>query len=451
MSRRNRTDVIAAIATASGRGGIGVVRVSGPAAGVDAVIAGVVGRALPARRAVYADFRDAQGGVLDSGLALYFAPPHTYTGEPVLELQGHGGPVVLRLVLARCLDLGARPAEPGEFTYRAYLNGRLDLAQAESVADMINAQTAYAARSAQRSLSGEFSHKIQELVSELIGIRAELESGLDFPEENLDLGGGFQERIRSLLGRVEAITAASRMGSLLREGSQVVLAGPPNVGKSSLLNRLSGEEAAIVTDIPGTTRDSISRTLDLDGLPVHIVDTAGLRETQDVVEQIGVARTQAAMRTADAVLWISDITEPAHDTAAHPGSQGMPTAPVTLNIFNKIDLQGQTPRVTDDGGQTTVWISARTGAGLDLLRQVLKTKLGWEGQSGGEGIFLARTRHLEALVEGRQHLMAALAQDAPELMAEELRLTQHALSSITGEFSADDLLGEIFSRFCIGK
>ncbi len=435
---------IAAIATAPGRGGVGIVRVSG--ADVTVFATRMLG-CLPApRQATYTRFMAADGSTLDEGIALYFAAPHSFTGEHVLELQGHGGPVVLNLILQRCLELGARLAEPGEFTRRAYLNGKLDLAQAESVADLIDAASSEAARSAMRSLSGAFSVRITELVEKLTRLRMLVEATLDFPEEEIDF-----LRDADAFGRLDAIDASLRsvraqakQGALLRDGLTVVLIGQPNVGKSSLLNQLAGFEAAIVTDVAGTTRDTVREAIQIEGVPLHVIDTAGLRETQDAVEQLGIARTWAAVEKADVALLLVD--------AAH-GLGPQETAIVErlpdvarLTIHNKIDVTGEAARVTGE----QIWLSARTGAGVDLLRQKLLDAAGW--QAAGEGTFIARTRHLEALGRAASHLAAArTSAEQLELFAEELRLAQAALSEITGEFTADDLLGEIFSSFCIGK
>lgn len=442
-------DIIAAIATAPGRSGIGVIRVSGARLG--AMIECIVGKPLPPRRAVLAQFRDVNREPIDQGIALYFPAPHSYTGEDVLELQAHGGPVVLQILLNRCLDLGARIAEPGEFTRRAFLNDKLDLAQAESVIDLIEAATAQAARCAIRSLQGGFSNTIQELIDSLVGLRSWVEATLDFPEEEIDFlkESKVEERLRATQRRLDAVLEASRQGSLLREGIHVVLAGQPNVGKSSLLNRMAGEEVAIVTEIPGTTRDAIRQGIDIGGVPVHIIDTAGLRESRDAVEKIGIARTWAAIEKADLVLLLIDAAR--GETAADREILGrLPRALRCIRIMNKIDLVPRTAAVERPAGTVTVWLSAKTGEGIDLLRAVLLEAIGWRGTA--EGLFLARARHLEALQRASRHLRQAAGQGSHlDLLAEELRLAQEALASITGEYTADDLLGEIFSRFCIGK
>lgn len=442
-------DTIAAIATAPGRSGIGVIRISGPQ--LAHMIERIVGKPVPPRRAMLAQFRDAQGVTIDHGIALYFPAPHSYTGEDVLELQGHGGPVVLQLLLERCLELGARVAAPGEFTRRAFLNDKLDLAQAESVVDLIDATTAQAARCAVRSLSGEFSSKIQDVRDDLVGLRTLVEATLDFPEEEIDFlkQSDAQERLRRTQERLDAVLEASRQGSLLREGMHIVLAGQPNVGKSSLLNRMAGEELAIVTDIPGTTRDAIRQVIDLEGVPVHIIDTAGLRESRDLVEKIGIGRTWAAIEKADLVLLLIDARQ-GETGADQQILDRLPKSLRCLRVMNKIDLLPRAPAVERHGSATVVWLSAKTGEGVDLLRTALLEAVGWH--STGESVFLARKRHLEALQRARRHLQQATERRRQlELLAEELRLAQEALAMITGEFTADDLLGEIFSRFCIGK
>lgn len=435
---------IAAIATAPGRGGVGVVRVSG--ADITPFAMGLLGRLPTARQATFARFRAADGATLDEGIALYFAAPHSFTGEQVLELQGHGGPVVLNLILQRCLELGARLAEPGEFTQRAYLNGKLDLAQAEAVADLIDAASNEAARSAARSLAGAFSARVAELVEGLTRLRMLVEATLDFPEEEIDFlrDADAFGRLDAIDGKLQAVRAQAKQGALLREGLTVVLIGQPNVGKSSLLNRLAGFEAAIVTEIAGTTRDTVREAIQIRGVPLHIIDTAGLRDTDDPVEQLGIARTWAAVEKADVALLLVD--------AAHgPGDredvilQRLPQM-ARLTIHNKIDVTSEAPRAAGD----EVWLSAKTGAGVDLLRDKLLESAGW--QAAGEGTFIARARHLEALGRAAGHLAAARgAASQLELFAEELRLAQAALSEITGEFTADDLLDEIFGKFCIGK
>lgn len=443
------SDIIAAVSTAPGRGGIGVVRISGPR--LENLLRGIVSRPLAPRRATLADFVDARGLAIDQGIAVYFPAPHSYTGEDVLELHGHGGPVVLQLLLKRCLELGARPAQPGEFTRRAYLNDKIDLAQAESVADLIDASTAEAARSAVRSMQGAFSQRIDELLQGLIELRALVEAALDFPDEDVEFirqadGAG---RLAGLQAKLREVMSASQQGSLLREGLRVVLAGRPNVGKSSLLNRLAGEEIAIVTDIPGTTRDAVRQSVSIEGVPVHIIDTAGLRPATDPVEKLGVARTWAAIEHADLVLLLLDATQ-GEIAADREIMRDLPAGLPRVAVMNKIDLVPHAPALKQGGGGYTVWLSAKTGEGVEFLRRALLESVGWK--QGAEGLFMARERHLHALQLAQQHLEQASREMATlEFLAEELRLSQQALGSITGEFTPDDLLGEIFKRFCIGK
>ena len=441
------SDTIAAIATAPGRSGIGIVRVSGP--GVRGIITQIASRPVAPRRAVFTEFIDAAGIAMDSGIALFYPAPGSYTGEDVLELQGHGGPVVLGLLLDRCVSLGARVAEPGEFTRRAFLNGRMDLAQAEAVIDLIDAATGSAARSAMRSVSGEFSSKIHILESELRDSRVLVEATLDFPEEDVDEvhRDELRGRLEDLSRKLDGLLQVASQGSLLREGVHIVLAGLPNAGKSSLLNRLAGQELAIVTEIPGTTRDTIREVVDLGGVPAHIIDTAGLRSPRDPVEAIGVSRARAAAEKADFVLWIVDAAIPAAESA--PEAQ-LPEGIPKVRVMNKIDLIGRSAGVEKHGTETVVWVSAKTGAGIDELREALLQQLGWHGT--GEEVFLARARHLESLRTARERVGRACEQLAHlELLAEELRLANDALGAIVGRTTPDQLLGEIFSRFCIGK
>lgn len=442
-------DTIAAIATAPGRAGIGIVRVSGTHLATFAHA--VTGRRLEPRQAALVAFDDAEGEAIDRGIALYFQAPRSYTGEDVLELQGHGGPVVLRRLLQRCIELGARLAEPGEFTQRAFLNGKMDLVQAESVIDLIEASTAQAAKSAMRSLEGVFSSAIQTLTTQLIALRALLEASLDFPEDEIDAldRRRVEERLAALRLALDAVFEAARQGSLLRDGIHVVLAGAPNVGKSSLLNRLAGEELAIVTDIPGTTRDPVRQAIDVAGVPVHIVDTAGLREPKDPVERIGIDRAWAAIRKADVLLHIVDARGGTTDAGDQAALDQLPRHLSTITVLNKIDLAGVDPAVEQTATGSSVWLSAKTGAGVELLRQTLLTVAGWHPE--GEGVYLARERHIRALAVARKALASAATHQPPEILAEHLRLAHDALKSITGEFSADELLGEIFQRFCIGK
>jgi tRNA modification GTPase len=452
-------DTIAAIATPPGRGGIGIVRVSGPA--VPALIAGIVGHDLEPRRATLTVFRGGEGVSLDQGVALHFPAPHSYTGESVLELQGHGGPAVLRLVLARCLALGARLAEPGEFTKRAFLNGKLDLAQAESVADLIEAATATAARAAARSLSGDFSREVRALTDALIELRMFTEATLDFPEEDIEFvrAAGAQGKLAAIRARLARVAARARQGALLRDGLAVVLVGVPNVGKSSLLNHLAGDDVAIVTPIPGTTRDTVERDIEIRGIPLRVVDTAGLRPTDDPIETLGIERTWAAVATADLALVIIDARTPETPAADAAILDGLPNALPRIIVHNKIDLAGEHARVEvreEEGASARrhVFLSAKTGEGIDLLRHEILAQAG--AHEDMEGAFLARERHLVALRDAERSLAAAAnhltaSPAALELFAEELRGAQTALGAITGEFTSDDLLGAIFSRFCIGK
>ncbi len=443
-----KPDTIAAIATAPGRGGIGVVRISGR--GLAALAVAVLGKAPAPRCATYSSFLDAQDRVIDQGLALFFPAPHSYTGEDILELQGHGGAAVLQLVLQRCLELGARLAQPGEFTRRAFLNDKIDLAQAESVADLIDATTSQAARSAMRSLQGDFSRAIHQLVDRLIRLRMLVEAMLDFPEEGIG-APDFALRdaqLGALREELEKILGLARQGSLLREGAHIVLAGQPNVGKSSLLNRLSGEDVALVSEIPGTTRDVIRQAIQVGGVPLHIVDTAGLHESRDAVEQMGIERTRNVLQKADAILILLDASH-GMDAGDRKILHELPSGIPRLHVFNKIDLLDQVARVEEREGECHIYLSAKTGAGLELLRDKLLALVGWHQEAG---VFMARERHVRALLAAREHLQHATGEAGrAEILAEELRLAQESLNSITGEFTADDLLGEIFSRFCIGK
>lgn len=442
-------DTIAAIATAPGRGGIGVVRISGP--NLSDLVARLGGKAQQARFAQFARFRDGSGGLIDEGLLLYFPAPHSFTGEDVIELQGHGGPVVMQLLLARCVELGARLAEPGEFTRRAFLNGKLDLAQAESVADLIEASTAAAARSAVRSLTGSFSKEVHGLRDRLVDLRMLVEATLDFPDEDVDflVEARAFERVEAIAGELSAILDRARQGSLLRSGLHVVLVGRPNVGKSSLLNSLAGIDRAIVTDIAGTTRDALRETIQIEGIPLHITDTAGLRETSDEVEKIGIARTWQEIERADVIVRLVDVRAGLTDADAEIDAR-LPAGVERITVFNKVDLLERQPeRVEADGG-VSLYLSAKAGQGVDLLRAELLRIAGWHRH--GEDLILARERHLIALREALARVQAALLnRHALELMAEELRLAQDAVNEITGEFTPDDLLGVIFSRFCIGK
>ncbi|AOY00931.1 tRNA uridine-5-carboxymethylaminomethyl(34) synthesis GTPase MnmE [Jeongeupia sp. USM3] len=442
-------ELIAAVATAPGRGGVGVIRLSGP--GLPALTQALIGRPLTARHAHFARFRAADGSVLDEGIALWFPGPNSFTGEDVLELQGHGGPVVLQMLLKRCIALGARHAEAGEFSKRAFLNGKLDLAQAEAVADLIDAQSEAAARSALKSLDGAFSREVHQLVDQLITLRMLVEATLDFPEEDIDFleAADARGKLAGIAAQLQAVLATATQGRLLREGAHIVLIGQPNVGKSSLMNALAGDDVAIVTDIAGTTRDTVRELLSIDGVPVHIIDTAGLRDTDDVVEKIGIERTWAAIDRADLALLLLDSREgvTAHDRAI---LERLPATLPVLRVFNKIDLTGDGPSGEAAATADEIRVSAKAGLGLAALRQALLARVGWQGES--EAVFIARERHLDAIRRAQDHLDSAEAAYLQiELFAEELRLAQNALSEITGEFSSDDLLGVIFSRFCIGK
>ncbi|MDQ3446541.1 MAG: tRNA uridine-5-carboxymethylaminomethyl(34) synthesis GTPase MnmE [Pseudomonadota bacterium] len=453
-------DPIVAIATGPGRGGIGIVRVSGASVApiMEAVLGARASELVP-RCALYSRFIAGDGAEIDHGIALYFPAPHSYTGENVLELQGHGGPVVLRMLLARCLQagrtIGLRIAQPGEFTQRAFLNDRLDLAQAEAVADLIDATTESAARAAVRSLAGEFSRRAHALTSALIELRVLVEATLDFPEEELDF---LQEsdaagRLAVIRNDLDQLLKQAQQGALLRDGLNVVLVGAPNVGKSSLMNTLAGADIAIVTAIPGTTRDRIEQQINVDGIPLNVIDTAGLREAADEVEQLGIARTLAEIERADVVVHLVDATQSVNDAGVlERVSERIGRAAPLLTVINKIDLVDAAPRV--EGKR--VYLSAKTGAGVDLLRDELKRVAGWEQETSGESVFLARARHLRAMEVARDHLALAAQHAAQsdlqlDLFAEELRLAGNSIGEITGAVSADDLLGVIFSRFCIGK
>jgi tRNA modification GTPase len=449
LQNANELDTIAAIATASGAGGIGVVRVSGA---LSTIIANhILGHCPAPRHAAYLPFKLENDEVIDRGIAIFYPNPHSYTGEDVLELQAHGGTALLQLLLARCITLGARQAEPGEFTRRAYLNDKLDLAQAEAVADVINAATAEAAKSAARSLSGEFSKQINALLLKLVDLRMFVEACLDFPEEEIDFitQGHVAEKLAAIVAELNLVFAKAKQGSLLREGVNVVLIGQPNVGKSSLMNALAGEDVAIVTPIAGTTRDTIKNAIQISGVPLHIIDTAGLRETSDEVEKFGIERTYRALETASIALLLVDVT---HGITEQEKSilDRLPQEIVKIWVHNKIDVSRETSKIVEISNEIHIHLSAKTGEGLDLLKSCLLKIAGY--QSSGEGVFMARARHLSAMSGVNVHLHAAIEQiQSAELVAEELRMAQVALSDITGEFTPDDLLGEIFSKFCIGK
>ena len=454
---RSRHETIAAIATPAGRGGIGIVRVSGP--GCRDIGEGLLGGVPAPRVASLRAFLGPDGDAIDEGIALYFPAPHSLTGEDVLELQGHGGPVVLDMLLRRVLALGARQAEPGEFTQRAFLNDKLDLAQAEAIADLIDSGSAQAARAALRSLRGEFSTQVHELTEALLGLRMWVEAAIDFPEEEIDFlaDRALGERMADIRKRFAELGEAARQGALLRDGLTLVIAGRPNAGKSSLLNRLAGYDAAIVTPVPGTTRDVLRERIEIDGLPLHILDTAGLRESPDEVEAEGIRRAHREIERADRVLFVVDAADPAAVAAVDADLAALPTSAARTVVMNKIDRAAVAPRLEPESGEkatrTTLWLSATTGEGLDLLRAHLKDCVGFH--PAGAGALSARARHLDALRRARAHVDEAhrllVERHAGELVAEELTEAQRALGEITGEVSSDDLLGRIFGSFCIGK
>ncbi|WP_235185906.1 tRNA uridine-5-carboxymethylaminomethyl(34) synthesis GTPase MnmE [Methylomarinum vadi] len=442
-------DTIAAIATPPGNGGVGIVRLSGPAV---KNIAGQIGRKPPLkpRHACYTPFLDGAGEIIDSGLMIYFPAPHSYTGEDILELQGHGGAVVLDMLLRRVLELGARLARPGEFSERAFLNNKLDLAQAEAVADLIESGTEQSVRSAQKSLQGVFSNQIHSLVDELTELRIYVEAAIDFVDEEIDFlsDGVVESRIRSLQEKIHEILKTARQGRLLRDGMTVVLAGKPNAGKSSLLNALAGHEAAIVTDIAGTTRDVLRERIQIDGMPLHIIDTAGLRDSDNAVEQEGVRRAHAEIEKADKILLLIDSHEPESESVL----KSLPANIDITKVYNKIDLLGIEPEIVETEHSASIYLSIKTGAGMELLTEHLKKSVGYN--DAADDVFIARRRHIEALVKAEHFIASAIGQlqhQSGELVAEDLRQAQNHLAEITGEFTSDDLLGKIFSSFCIGK
>lgn len=442
-------DTIAAIATPPGNGGVGIIRISG--ALVPEIAKQLLNKPLAPRLAQYSPFKDADGSIIDSGISLYFPAPQSYTGEDILELQAHGGSVVLDMLLRRVLSLGIRLARPGEFTERAFLNNKIDLAQAEAVADLIESSTEQSARSAQKSMQGVFSNQVNELVNELIELRIYVEAAIDFVDEEIDFlsDGVVENRIAGLLLRIEQIRQTAQQGRLLRDGMTVVLAGKPNAGKSSLLNALAGHEAAIVTEIAGTTRDVLRERIQIDGMPLHIIDTAGLRESDNAVEKEGVRRAREEILKADKILLLIDAREP----EVRSIRDTLPAAVAVTEVYNKIDLLGLPPAIKESENGTQIYLSIKTGDGMELLKQYLKQSVGFNDAT--DDVFIARRRHLEALRQGHEFVVSALVQlrdnRAGELAAEDLRQAQHALSEITGEFTSDDLLGKIFSSFCIGK
>lgn len=443
-------DTIAAIATPPGNGGVGIIRISG--SDVPAIAKQLLTKPLQPRFALFSSFLGEDGSAIDSGIALYFPAPHSYTGEDVLELQGHGGSVVLDMLLRRVLSLGVRLANPGEFTERAFLNNKLDLAQAEAVADLIESSTEQSVRSAQKSMQGVFSEQINALVGELTELRTYVEAAIDFVDEEIDFlnDGVVENRIVHLLERIEQIQATAQQGRLLRDGMTVVLAGKPNAGKSSLLNALAGHDAAIVTDIAGTTRDVLRERIQLDGMPLHVIDTAGLRESENVVEKEGIRRAQEEIKQADRILLLLDSRESEDEQQL---LSYLPDNVSITKIYNKIDLIGREPEIWQTAANCEIHLSVKTGAGMELLRQHLKQCMGYHEQT--DNVFIARRRHIEALRKGHEFVLSALHQlqdsQAGELVAEDLRQAQNSLAEITGKFTSDDLLGKIFSSFCIGK
>ena len=444
------SDTIAAIATAPGRGGIGVIRISGNQS--EHIATQLCGKLPAPRVAKFACFLDHQGKHIDQGLMIYFPAPGSFTGESVVEIHGHGGMVVLDQILSRLIELGARLAEPGEFTRRAFLNDKIDLTQAEAIADLIDASSQKAVRAALRSLEGEFSQKVNEILRQLIELRMYVESAIDFPEEEIDFisEGQVEQKTQTLLCQVQDLIASATQGKILREGIDVVIMGKPNAGKSSLLNTLAGAERAIVTDIPGTTRDVLKETISIDGLPINIIDTAGLRDSDDPVEQEGVRRAQAQIKQADCLLNIIDVTDSDKEHQTRIISDSFAAQ---INVYNKIDLVDQSARLDRQNNQTNIYLSAKQKDGIDLLQQQLKQIVGYD--SNVEGVFIARRRHLDALNRARKNISDGLnvlkKAAAGELLAEDLLQAQQALNEITGEFTSDDLLGKIFSTFCIGK
>jgi len=450
MTKSNK-DTIAAIATAPGRGGVGIVRVSGPKS--FEIADKILGKIPAIRKAEYLTFNDADSQVIDTGIALLFQNPNSFTGEDVLELQAHGGPVVLDMILKRVLQLGARPARAGEFTEQAFLNDKMDLAQAEAVADLIEAESAEAAKAAVRSLQGEFSNTIHDLVNNLIELRLYVEASLDFPEEEIDFlsDGKVEAKLKLIEISLADVFISARQGCLLREGMTLVIAGRPNAGKSSLLNQLAGRDSAIVTDIPGTTRDVLREHIQIDGLPLHVIDTAGLRESDDPIEQEGVRRAWHEIEQADRILLLVDDTHRDDDHLEIENQ--LPKHIGVTRVFNKIDNSGRKAELIETESEIDITLSAKTGVGMDILKTHLKQCMGYE--QSNEGRFMARRRHIDALENADQHLQSArynlIELRAGELLAEELRYAQEQLNEITGEFTSDDLLGKIFSSFCIGK
>ncbi len=442
-------DTIAAIATPPGNGGVGIIRISGTQA--KPIAQQLVNKELQARYVHYSAFYDADGSVIDSGVALFFPNPASFTGEDSVEVQGHGGSVIMDMLLRRILSLGARIARPGEFSERAFLNNKLDLAQAEAIADLIESSTEQSARSAQKSLQGLFSKQINELLDELIELRTYVEAAIDFVDEEIDFltDGVVENRIICLLNALQAIQSTAQQGRLLRDGMTVVLAGKPNAGKSSLLNALAGHDAAIVTDIAGTTRDILKERIQIEGMPLHIIDTAGLRESDNVVEQEGIRRAHIEIQKADKILLLIDVNDPEPDLII----KSLPAHISLTKIYNKIDLLDMSPNIVTTDSGTDIYLSIKKNIGMELLMQHLKQSVGYD--AAADNVFIARRRHIEALSKAMIFVQSALEQlqdnQAGELVAEDLRQAQNQLSEITGEFTSDDLLGKIFSSFCIGK
>ncbi len=446
--QQNTQDTIAAIATPSGNGGVGIIRISGALA--IKIAKKLTDHSISPRQAQFTSFKDDDGTVIDSGIILYFPNPASYTGEDIVELQGHGGSVVLNMLLNRVVNLGARLANPGEFTERAFLNNKLDLAQAEAVADLIESSTEQSVRSAQKSMQGIFSEKINELVDEITELRVYVEAAIDFVDEEIDFlsDGIVQRKIINIIENIKKIQNTAQQGRLLRDGMTVVLAGKPNSGKSSLLNALAGHEAAIVTDVAGTTRDILRERIQLDGMPLHIIDTAGLRKSEDTVEKEGIRRAKEEIKQADKVLLLIDSTDPDCESIL----QTLPSGLDITKIYNKIDLIEKQPEIIETEQGKQIYLSIKKDLGMDLLKNFLKQSVGFN--SGMDDVFIARRRHIEALNKGKESVEKALVQlkiQAGELVAEELRQAQNSLAEITGDFSSDDLLGKIFSSFCIGK
>ncbi len=443
------TETIAAIATPPGNGGVGIIRVSGGS--VPDIAKKIIQKPLPARQAIFCSFLDSDNAIIDSGIAIFFPAPHSYTGEDVLELQGHGGSVILDMVLRQILELGARMALPGEFTERAFLNNKMDLAQAEAVADLIQSSTEQSVRSAQKSMQGVFSKRINDLLDELTELRIYIEAAIDFVDEEIDFltDGSVENRIRNVVNTIQNIRQTAKQGRILRDGMTVVLAGKPNAGKSSLLNALTGYEAAIVTEVEGTTRDVLRERIQIDGMPLHIIDTAGLRDSNHAIEREGIKRAHEEIGKADRILLVID--------AQHPESQSiqklLPANIQLTKIYNKIDLLGMEPEIIESDQVTQIYLSIKQNKGLDLLANHLKKCMGFNSET--EDVFIARRRHIEAIDRASAAVESALHQltviQAGELVAEDLRQAQNALSEITGQFTSDDLLGKIFSSFCIGK